>query len=55
MWHDKHDVLISVADNKLATFFYPSVAFIDPDLLTLTTTSKEVPELGRLPQVISYC
>lgn len=54
-WHDKFDVLVSVADSKLSTFFYPNVVFIDNDLLNLTTTSKEVQELGRLPQIISYC
>lgn len=53
-WHDKYDVLISVADSKLATFFYPNVAFIDESLLNMTTTYKEVPELGRLPQVVNY-
>lgn len=53
-WHDKYDVLVSVADSKLATFFYPNVAFIDETLLNSTTTYKEVAELGRLPQVVNY-
>jgi intraflagellar transport protein 80 len=53
-WHDKFEILVSVSDNRLSTFFYPSVVFIDPDLLALTTTSKEAPELGRLPQITSY-
>ena len=43
-----------MADSKLATFFYPNVAFIDETLLNMTTTYKEVPELGRLPQVVNY-
>lgn len=54
-WHDKFDILISVSDNKLSTYFYPNVVFIDQDLLALTTTNKEVPELGRLPQIVNYC
>jgi intraflagellar transport protein 80 len=54
-WHDKFDVLTSVADGKLATFFYPNVMFIDPDLLSSTTTYKEVPELGRSPQIVTFC
>ena len=54
-WHDKSDVLASIADNKLSTFFYPNVAFIDMDLFNLTTTVKEVQELGRLPQILNYC
>lgn len=54
-WHDKHDVLASIADSKLTTFFYPTVSFIDNSLFTLTNSVKEVPELGRLPQISSYC
>ncbi len=53
-WHDKYDVLASVTDSKLATFFYPNVAFIDETLFNMTNTYKEVSELGRLPQVINY-
>jgi len=54
-WHDKFDILIAISDNKLSTFFYPNVVFIDPDIITLSTSVKEVPELGRLPQIIHYC
>jgi intraflagellar transport protein 80 len=46
--------LVSVADSKLSTFFYPNVAFIDEKLSAMTMTVKEVPELGRLPQVVNY-
>ena len=54
-WHDKFDVLAALADSKITTFFYPDVSFIDNSLFQLTNVSKEVPELGRLPQIISYC
>lgn len=54
-WHDKADILASIADNKLSIFFYPNIAFIDQELLNLTTTVKEVQELGRLPQILNYC
>jgi len=54
-WHDKFDVLVSISDSKLNTFFYPDVAFIDHGLFNLTNIIKEVPELGRLPQIINYC
>jgi len=54
LWHDKYDVLVSVADSKLSTLFYPNIAFIDENLQTMTTTVKEVPELGRLPQIVNY-
>ena len=54
-WHDKHDVIAAVADSKITTFFYPDVAFIDNSLFQLTSLAKEVSELGRLPQISSYC
>lgn len=55
LWHDKFDILLSISDSKLSTYFYPNVVYIEPDLLELTILGKEVAELGRLPQIINYC
>ena len=54
IWHDKFDILTSISDSKLITYFYPNVVYIDTDLLEMTITSKEYPELGRMPQILNY-
>lgn len=33
MWHDKFDILVSISDSKLHTFFYPNVVYVDINLL----------------------
>ncbi len=47
-------MLVSVADSKLTTYFYPNVVYVDTDLLQLTISVRDVPELGRLPQIVAY-
>lgn len=54
IWHDKFDILSSISDSKLQTYFYPNVVYIDKSLLEATVNSKEATELGRLPQIINY-
>ena len=54
MWHDKFDILVSISDAKLHTFFYPNVVYVDINLLENTTSEKEASELGRLPQITNY-
>lgn len=40
MWHDKFDVLTSISDSKLQTYFYPNVVYVDKSLLEATVNSK---------------
>lgn len=40
MWHDKFDILASISDSKLHTFFYPNVVYVDKNLLDDTVGIK---------------
>ena len=40
IWHDKFDILTSISDSKLSTFFYPNVVYVDTDLLEMTISVK---------------
>lgn len=40
-WHDKFDILASISDSKLATYFYPNVVYVDKNLFESTINSKE--------------
>jgi intraflagellar transport protein 80 len=33
IWHDQFDILSSISDNKLNTYYYPNVVYIDKDLI----------------------
>ena len=54
MWHERLDILTSISDSKLNTYFYPNVVYVDKNLFEDTSSSKESSELGRLPQIINY-
>lgn len=41
MWHDKFDILTSISDSKLQTYFYPNVVYVDKNLLEITASTKE--------------
>jgi intraflagellar transport protein 80 len=41
MWHDKFDILTSIADSRLQTYFYPNVLYVDKNLLEATVSTKE--------------
>jgi intraflagellar transport protein 80 len=54
IFNDETNVLVGLADGRLKFWYHPDVAFIDKDLLPLTTTSSEAAEYGRSAQVLSY-
>ena len=35
-WNDSCNMLAAVADNKLTIWYYPNVAFVDPDIVQKT-------------------
>lgn len=40
IWHDKFDILTSISDSKLQTYFYPNVVYVDKSLFEATVNSK---------------
>ena len=39
-WNDKHDILVSIADGRLHTWYYPNAIYVDKDLMDLCKFSK---------------
>eukprot|EP00607_Mallomonas_marina_P004382 CAMPEP_0182436838 /NCGR_PEP_ID=MMETSP1167-20130531/83886_1 /TAXON_ID=2988 /ORGANISM="Mallomonas Sp, Strain CCMP3275" /LENGTH=784 /DNA_ID=CAMNT_0024629435 /DNA_START=43 /DNA_END=2397 /DNA_ORIENTATION=+ len=54
VFHDETDVLVGLADGRLNTWYHPACAFVDKDLLSLTTTVTDGTELGRHAQITNY-
>lgn len=53
-WNDSTDMLIALIDEKLQIFIYPSVCFVDKDLLPKTLQSKTCTDAGKYAQIISF-
>jgi len=54
MWNDSTDMLIALIDEKLVVYIYPSVCFVDKDLLPKTLQSKSCNDAGKYAQIISF-
>merc|ERR1712196_554045 len=52
MWNDSTDMLVSLIDEKLVIFIYPSVPFVDKDLLPKTLQTKNCTDAGKYAQII---
>jgi len=53
MWHSKTDMLAAVMDGKLCVWFYPNVVYIDPDLIPMTKSVRDV-SFGKTPQLVHF-
>ena len=54
LFNDETDVLIGFSDGRFNTWYTPSIALLDKDLISLTISSVDSSEYGRNPQIVSY-
>lgn len=54
MWNDSTDMLIALIDEKLVSYIYPSVVFVDKDLLPKTLQHKSCSDAGKYPQIVGF-
>lgn len=54
MWNDSTDMLIALIDEKLHIFIYPSVCFVDKDLLPKTLQSRSCNDAGKYAQIVAF-
>lgn len=48
LWNANHDILTSIADGRLHTWYYPNAIYVDKDLMDLCKFSKDANEIGRM-------
>jgi intraflagellar transport protein 80 len=53
-WNDYSEILVAIADGKLVVWYYPSVVFIDRDLLPKTKIIRDDAEFGRNDQLLDF-
>ncbi|KAK7882659.1 hypothetical protein WMY93_028833 [Mugilogobius chulae] len=53
-WNDSANILCGIQDNQFTVWYYPSVVFIDKELLPLTLYVKDGSEFARAPHILSF-
>eukprot|EP00795_Rhopilema_esculentum_P016996 gene16996-8500_t len=53
-WNDSVNMLAAVADNKVTVWYYPNVAFVDPDIATRTVFQLDQSEFGKNLQITNF-
>jgi len=53
-WHEEHSMLAAVTNGKLAVWYYPSAAFVDPDILPTTRSDRDATEFGKTPDITAF-
>ncbi|XP_026138840.1 intraflagellar transport protein 80 homolog isoform X2 [Carassius auratus] len=53
-WNDSANILCGIQDSRFTVWYYPSVVFVDKDLLPKTIFSRDSSEFSRPPQMVSY-
>ncbi|CAL8086530.1 unnamed protein product [Calicophoron daubneyi] len=55
VWAETSNLLAAVANDKVSVWFYPNIAFIDSDLLSMTTQEHDAQEeFGKQPELLSF-
>jgi len=54
MWNDSTDMLIALIDEKLVSYIFPSVVFVDKDLLPKTLQTKTCADAGKYAQITHF-
>ena len=53
-WSDVSDVLVTLTDGKMVTWYYPQGVWVDRDLVEQAKESSDRPDFGKIPQIVSF-
>ncbi|KAK3513485.1 hypothetical protein QTP70_015507, partial [Hemibagrus guttatus] len=53
-WNDSANILCGIQDNQFTVWYYPSVVFVDKDLLPNTLFTKDASEFSSAPHILNY-
>lgn len=54
MWNTSTDMLVALIDDKLVVFIYPTVVFVDKDMLPKTLQTKTCDLVGKFAQITAF-
>ncbi|XP_015262731.1 PREDICTED: intraflagellar transport protein 80 homolog [Gekko japonicus] len=53
-WNDTCNILCGLQDTRFTVWYYPSVVYVDKDLLPKTLYEKDASEFSKNPQIVSF-
>ncbi|KAI5093031.1 intraflagellar transport protein 80-like [Silurus meridionalis] len=53
-WNDSANILCGIQDTQFTVWYYPSVVFVDKDLLPNTLFTKDGSEFSSTPHILNY-
>ncbi|KAG8445234.1 hypothetical protein GDO86_010132 [Hymenochirus boettgeri] len=53
-WNDMSNILCGLQEYRILVWYYPSVVYVDKDLLSKTILEKEGSEFSKTPQIVSF-
>lgn len=54
MWNDAYNMLAGIADSRFTVWYYPSVVYVDKNLLSKCIYQREASEFGRNPSLVGF-
>lgn len=55
LWHDTNETLAAISDSRLTVWYYPSMLFLDADLVTLTKEVRDdIQEFSRTDRITQF-
>lgn len=54
VWNDAYNMLAGIADSRFTVWYYPSVVYVDKNLLQKCIYQKDASEFGRSPSIVGF-
>ena len=54
VWNDAYNMLAGIADARFTIWYYPSVVFVDKNLLSRSIFQRDAAEFGKNPTLLSF-
>ncbi len=54
VWNDAYNMLAGIADSRFVVWFYPSIVYVDKNLLSRSIYQRDSTEFGKNPTLVSF-
>lgn len=54
VWNDAYNMLAGIADSRFTIWYYPSIVYVDKNLLARSIYQRDASEFGKSPALISF-
>lgn len=54
VWNDAYNMLAGIADSRFTIWYYPSIVYVDKNLLSRSQYQRDAVEFGKNPTLLSF-